>query len=303
MEKILITGCNGLLGQKCIQTFVSQKDDVLGCDLHDRAVLKEKSFRYVNLDLVDRTRVKEIVNKFKPMYIINTAAFTNVDACEIEREKCWKTNVEAVEHLIYAAKKVDAAIIQISTDYVFNGESGPYRESDTPNPLGYYGKSKLAAENLLIESGIKHAILRTMILYGCGVNIRLNFTTWIIKKLKNKENISVVTDQIGNPTLANDLAYMIRQVINKNKFDLYHASGKEIIDRYAFALKIADQFKLDKSLIHPIKSSELNQTAPRPLNSGFIIDKLETDLSTETLTIKESLTLFKKDYKKLKPAL
>ncbi len=303
MEKILITGANGLLGQKCVRIFDSNRDQVLGCDLHDRSFIPKKSYQYVRLDISDRSRIKEVVMSFKPTYIINTAASTNVDTCETEREKCWKINVEAVQHLIYAAKKIDASIIQISTDYVFDGENGPYQESDPPKPLGYYGKSKLASENALIESGINHAILRTMVMYGCGLNIRLNFVTWVIKKLRAMETISIATDQFGNPTLADDLAYIIKHIVRQRKLGTFHVAGKEIIDRYHFAATIADRFKLDKALIKPVQSSELNQLAPRPLRSGFILTKLEHELGVETLTIAESLTIFKKQFKKMKPVL
>ena len=297
MENILITGANGLLGQKCIQTFNSHAYRVVGCDLHENSYVRAKNLVYKQFDITNRISVKNVVEQFVPNAIINTAAFTNVDASEVEKEKCWKINVEGVENLVYAAQKVGSSIIQISTDYIFDGNNGPYTENDDPEPIGYYGKSKLAAENVLIKSGIDHAILRTMVLYGNGRNVRLNFVTWIIKKLQAGEKISVVTDQIGNPTLTDDLANVIKNVYEQKKYDIFHAAGRDIVDRYNFALKIADTFKLDKSLITPIKTCDLNQTAPRPLKSGFILSKLEQELGIETMSIEESLKLFKKQYK------
>jgi dTDP-4-dehydrorhamnose reductase len=298
MEKVLITGVNGLLGQKCVSEF---EDDfeIIGLDIQDKSLLKNAK-TYIKGDITQRKNLKALLVDLHPHYIINTAAYTNVDASETNKELCWKINVEGIQNLIYGARKINAAIIHLSTDYIFDGKTGPYREDETPSPLGYYGKSKLASENTLAESKIPHAILRTMVMYGIGVNTRPNFTTWVIDKLKLKENINVVTDQFGNPTLADDLARAIKRLINMKKWGLFNYSGNEYLDRYSFALKIAATFDLDIRLITPTTTEGLHQAALRPLNSGFILDKVKTELGIQPLDIDESLKIFKKQYKKYK---
>lgn len=297
MEKLLITGINGLLGQKLLEQAHS-KYTVLGIDLHDEPFNTKIKFEYRKVDITKRGPVKEIIISYQPCCIINTAAMTDVDGCETQKEQCWKINVEAVENLIYAVRNTETKIVQLSSDYVFDGKNGPYSETNVPKPLGYYGKSKLASENLLIAEGVVHAVVRTMVLYGYGIEIRPNFVTWLIEKLKNGESVKIVTDQFGNPTLADDLSNAILQIIERKKWDLYHISGSELIDRYNFALKIADIFKLDKNLITPITTPELSQPAPRPLQSGFIIDKAKTELGVEMSNIEEGLKMIKKHDKK-----
>jgi dTDP-4-dehydrorhamnose reductase len=297
MEKLIITGVNGLLGQKLLEQAHSNYT-VLGIDLHDEPFNKKIKFEYRKLDITKRRAVRDVMVSFKPHYLVNTAAMTDVDGCETQKEQCWKINVEAVENLIQAVRRTGTKIIQLSSDYVFDGNDGPYSETDIPQPLGYYGKSKLASENLLIASGLEHAIVRTMVLYGDGIEIRPNFVTWLIEKLKLGKSVTIVTDQLGNPTLADDLARAILKIIEHNKWDLYHISGSELIDRYSFALKIADVFKLDKNLITPITTPELSQPAPRPLKSGFIIDKARTKLGIEMSNIEEGLKAIKKHDKK-----
>ncbi|MEE4311445.1 MAG: dTDP-4-dehydrorhamnose reductase [candidate division KSB1 bacterium] len=296
MKRILVTGINGLLGQKCT-ILMSKRFDLFGCDIQEDSYSQNNSYQYIDLDITNRDDVRKIILEIKPELIINTAAYTNVDGCEKHKELCWKTNVEGVQHLAYAAGKIDARIIHISTDYIFDGQNGPYKEDDTPNPLGYYGKSKLASENALIESNIDFAVLRTMILFGAGVNIRLNFVTWLIQKLKNGESVNIVNDQFGNPTIAEDLAKAIECAINHEKSGFYHVAGSEYIDRYSFALKVADVFKLDASLIHPVTTAELNQAAARPMRSGFILDKMKNELGFETMNVEDSLKILKKQMK------
>ncbi|MBD3290605.1 dTDP-4-dehydrorhamnose reductase [candidate division KSB1 bacterium] len=297
MEKVLITGANGLLGQKCVSLF-SPDYEVLGIDIHDNSFTKNSKYVYQKSDITQRTALRKVVLPFFPKYIINTAAYTNVDASETNKEDCWKINVEGVSNLIYVASKINAKIVHISTDYIFDGENGPYKEDDTPKPLGYYGKSKLASENELLRCDLEFAIARTMVLYGAAVNVRPNFVTWLIDKLRDKEKVTIVDDQFGNPTLADDLAFAIKQIIEREKWDIFHVSGSELVDRYTFAIQIADIFKLDKNLITPIKTADLNQQAPRPLKSGFILDKLKEELNLEMPTNEQSLKTMKKQYRK-----
>ena len=300
MSTLLITGVNGLLGQKVLEQALKLKYNVFGIDVHDHAFVKAKGFQYQPLDITDRRAVRKTVLTIYPHYIINTAAMTNVDGCEKQKELCWRINVEGVENLIYAARKIGSRIVHLSTDYVFDGDHGPYSEEDTCAPLGYYGKSKLASENALLASDLEFAIVRTMVLYGVGINVRPNFVTWLISALREKKPVTIVTDQLGSPTLADDLAGAILKIIELEKWDIFHVAGSEVIDRYNFALKIAEIFNLDKELITPITTAELKQDAPRPLNSGLIVDKAIRGLGVKLSDVEEGLKKFKKQYKKMR---
>jgi dTDP-4-dehydrorhamnose reductase len=218
---------------------------------------------------------------------------TNVDACETEREMCWKVNVEGVENLIEAAKRSDTKVIHVSTDYVFDGKAGPYTEDDRPEPLSYYGKSKLASENALRRSGIPFVIARTMVLYGFAPGVKPNFALWLIENLEKRKKVTVVDDQIGNPTLVDDLAYGLIQAFEMERTGIYHIAGRDIVSRYEFALKLAKVFDLDPLLITPIKTASLHQPAPRPLKSGLLTLKAEVELGYKPSTVEQGLLILK----------
>jgi len=269
--KVLVTGALGLLGQRLIEKTPSPIE-VLGVDLADHQDLFPQQ-AYRPCDLADRTAIRELVESFKPDWILNCVAYTNVDGAEEQREACWRANVEVVENLVYAAHKVDARILQVSTDYIFDGKDGPYDENEIPNPLGYYGRSKLAAENVLKASLVDFAIARTMVLYGISRNKRPDFVGWLVGEIGAGRPVRNVTDQIGNTTLNDDLAAGMWTIVDNGFQGIINVAGREIASRYDFALKIAELFDLDASLISPIETHELNQKAPRPLNSGLIVEK------------------------------
>lgn len=291
-NKILITGSNGLLGQKLVKTFIDDYE-IMGCGLKKSPCIKIDKFQYTPCDITKRKEIQNLIRTFNPNFIINTASYTNVDGCEEEKELCWKVNVSGVENIVQVARRVDAFLIHISSDYVFDGIKGNYTEESKPNPLGFYGRSKLASENVVIIGGIEYAIVRTMVLYGTGKNIRLNFATWLVEKLLKGEPVSIVDDQFGHPTLADDLAQAIRKIVELKITGVFHIVGSDYIDRYHFALKLAELFNFDKNLIRPIKSVELKQKAPRPLNSSFIMDKAKKELNIKMRGVEEGLKILK----------
>ncbi|MDZ7344188.1 MAG: dTDP-4-dehydrorhamnose reductase [candidate division KSB1 bacterium] len=278
-RKVLIAGANGLLGQRLVRVF--QDDyDVLGIGRRAQPKLPAGNFQYRQGDITHRQQLRDLVLEFVPNIIINAAGFTDVDGSETERELCWRVNVTGVENLIYTAQKVQARLIHFSTDYVFDGKAGPYNEAARPNidGAGFYARSKLAGENALRHSDIHYAIVRTMVLYGTGYDLRPNFVSWLICQLLLGKTVRIVDDQFGNPTLASELASAVRALAECGGQGIYHISGSEVIDRYHFALKIAEVFDLDPRLIRPVKTSELQQAAPRPLRSGFDISKAVREL-------------------------
>ena len=292
-KRILVIGANGMLGQRMIH-FFSHRDNtqLLACSFEP-----DPSFRnvdYKSCDITKREAIKDIVLGFYPDYIINTAAFTNVDLCETEKETAWKINVKGVEYLAEASRVIDAHLIHISTDYVFDGTRGPYDERAKPNPLGYYGRTKLASENALKISGAYYTVLRTNVLYGIADN-RPDFVRWVVSSMKKGTQIRIVTDQINNPTFIDDLVQAIDKVLEFKKYGIYNIGGREFISRYDFTLRIADYFNLDKSLITPITTDELKQPAKRPLHSGLITIKAESELEFKPHSINDTFEIMKKE--------
>lgn len=293
LEKILITGANGLLGQAVVSVFSRESDfEIIKTSVEPESFVRT-GLQYIQLDITNKDELKKTVSEINPGVIINCAAFTDVDKCETERELSWKINVDAVKNLIIAARPVNAKLVHFSTDYVFDGKNGPYDEQSVPNPLSFYGRGKLASENALIASGIEHTIIRTMVLFGYGVNVKPNFAMWLVNKLSAKEKVNIVDDQIGNSTIVDDLAYGTLKVVEKEKTGIYNIAGRDIESRLDFTMKLCDVYGYDKSLINRIKTKDLNQPAPRPLNSGLITLKAETELGFSPMNTVEALQLLK----------
>jgi dTDP-4-dehydrorhamnose reductase len=293
MQRIVITGSNGLLGQKIVDLFSRGNYPLMLISLEPHSVFDEEVIPYRSVDTTNRQLVRKVVDEFEPDVIIHTAAITNVDQCETERKLAWQVNVVSVENLTYAAKLVGAHLIHLSTDYVFDGKTGPYTELDRPNPICYYGRTKLASENLLRTSGVTSTIVRTMVLYGTGHSVKPNFALWVLQSLHDGKPIRVVDDQIGNPTLVDDLAYGILKIVELGRTGMYNIAGADLVSRYDFAIALARVFALNKKLISPMKTDAIKQPAPRPLKSGLITLKAQVDLGLKMSGMEQGLTIFK----------
>ncbi len=292
---ILITGCHGLLGQKLVENFSPEVEAIHGIDLASENMFAGVvNYTYHQHDLTDRSKTLALIREINPDIIISSAAMTQVDACEVEREHCWKINVEAVGYLVEAARRAKSRVIHLSTDYVFDGNSGPYTELERPHPISYYGKSKLASENIVLGGGINATVIRTMVLFGHGRKLKPSFVAWIVKRLREGKNLKIVTDQIGNVTLVDDLAASIERIVYLNKTGLYNVAGRELISRYEFAVKIAEAYELNHELIKPVLTRMLNQAAPRPLQSGFLVDKAQDELGLRFCNVEEALRKYRK---------
>lgn len=294
--KVLLTGCHGLLGQKVVAT-KPENVDLIGLDLQPSSPILDPE-KYYSCDITKQAQVFNAVDAARPDCIINAAAYTNVDGAETERELCWNINVTGVENLVHAARKVKSKIVHISTDYIFDGKNGPYDEEAVPNPQGYYGRSKLAGENALRISDVPYAIARTMVLYGHEMSGRNNFVTWLIGELESSRPVRIVTDQLGNTTLADELAAGCWAIVEKEFTGIVNIAGREIIDRFSFARLVAEVFELDGTLINPVTTAELNQAAPRPLNSGLIVDKALQVLGIDLSDARGGLLKLKKQIAK-----
>ena len=299
-KTILITGSNGMTGQKLIYELLKHKDiNIIATSIGANRTREKNGYIYESLDITNHDEVVNIFDKHKPDAVINTAAFTNVDGCEKDHVACDKLNIDAVEYLINECEKYNTHLVHISTDFVFDGEDGPYIETDIPNPLSYYAESKYKAELLLEKSTIKWTIIRTIIIFGVVDDLnRSNVVLWTKNALEKGQTINVINDQYRSPTLAEDLAAACVSAVMKEATGIYHVSGKEIFCILDIAYIIADFFGLDRMHINPISSSSLNQPAKRPPRTGFIIDKAIKDLDYKPHTFKEGLQIIADQLKK-----
>jgi dTDP-4-dehydrorhamnose reductase len=252
------------------------------------------------LDITQRDQVLDVMEKVKPDVVINTAAMTNVDQCETDRQGCSDANVTAVEYLIEACQKNKTHLIQLSTDFIFDGSEGPLMENATPNPVNFYGESKLQAERLIQESEVSWTILRTVLVYGVTQDMsRSNIVLWVRKSLLEGKSIQVVNDQWRTPTLAEDLAHACYLAAVTRTPGVFHVSGKEMMTPYDIAIETASAFGLNKSLISPTDSTKFKQTALRPLRTGFNIEKAKRDLGYVPHSFMEGLQVIADQLKNL----
>ncbi len=294
MYRILITGSNGLLGQKLVHLLKSRENiALLATSLGPNRISNKTGYEYEEMDITNMDNVGECFASFKPTAVINTAAMTLVDLCETEQEKCHLINVEAVRNLLEASEEHGVHLLQVSTDFVFNGEDGPYNETDTPDPLSEYSRSKYDAEQLLINSDYKNwSIARTIILYGVGEEMsRSNIVLWARQALKDGGEMNIVDDQFRAPTLAEDLAEGCWQIIARNVTGVYHLSGPETLSVLDIIKRIAAYYDFSIANVKAIDTASLGQPAARPPRTGFILDKARTELGYSPRTIEEGLAV------------
>lgn len=313
--KILVTGSNGLLGQKIIYGLlgdplcllpdeirkkITGNTEIIAVAKGENRIYRKEGYVYESLDITNKEEVERIFLKHRPDVVINTAAMTNVDACETRREECWAANVTAMQYMVDVLEKTGSHLIQVSTDFVFDGMKGSeYVETDKPNPLHYYALSKLEGEKIVMASKLKWAILRTIIVYGVvDGNTRSNLVLWVKNNLEKKNKINVINDQFRSPTLSEDLAQACITAAVKRAEGIYHVSGEKTYNILELAYIVADFWKLDRSFINPVTSEQLNQPAKRPPYTGFIIEKAKRDLDYNPRSFKEGLKIVDEQIKR-----
>jgi dTDP-4-dehydrorhamnose reductase len=290
--RILVTGANGLLGQKLVTLLQSDPDVSFVATAREKPVIEVTPGTFQQLDITDRQTVMRVVAETKPDVIINTAAMTQVDDCEDKKDTCWQANVEAVSYLIEACRANNTHLVHISTDFIFDGTKELLDESEEPNPVNYYGKSKLAGEQKLMESDISWCILRTVLVYGVTRDMsRSNIVLWVKNNLEQGKTIRVVNDQWRTPTLAEDLAIVCLLAAKKRATGVFNISGKDYLSVYDIAIRTADFFKLDKSTIVETDSTQFKQRAGRPMKTGFIIEKAKKELGFAPRSFEEGLAV------------
>lgn len=291
MKKILITGTNGLLGQKLVELIVGKKEFELTATARGANRLPfSEGYTYRSMDIGNKNEVLKTIEEIKPDYVIHTAAMTNVDQCESEKEQCRILNVEAVKYIGEACEKNNVFLIHLSTDFIFDGENGPYNEEAEAKPLSYYGHSKLDAETVVKQLKCKWAIVRTVLVYGIAHDMsRSNIVLWVKNNLEQGKTINVVDDQWRTPTLAEDLAMGCYLIAKKNAEGIYNISGEAMLTPYDMAIQTAAFFNLDSSLINRTDSTKFTQPAKRPPKTGFIIEKAKKNLNYNPKSFEEGL--------------
>lgn len=285
MKTLLITGAYGQLGDACVKFLKNNYNITLsGVSPSDGGV---------HLDIRSKSSIKKVLSDIDPDVILNLAALTDVDGCELDPQQAKDINFSGVKNL---CRDFSGHFIQISTDYVFDGKSGPYSEEDQPNPKSVYGKTKLFADNWLLDNYSKSTIIRTNILYSYTKRTKASFLKWVVDSLNDNQNIKVVNDQWNNPTWTESLSSVIYKIIDNQAFDLYHYGDRDILNRFDFSILISKVFNLDSSLIMPISSDELNQIAPRPRKSGLITKKIESELGIIPKSVETCLNEIRKQF-------
>jgi dTDP-4-dehydrorhamnose reductase len=296
--KILVTGSNGLLGQKVSRLLEVQPNVSPVFTARKNLTYPVKKGVFSILDIADEAQVNRVIEEIKPDVIIHTAAMTQVDDCELNQKECWRQNVLATQYLIAAAGQVGAFFIHVSTDFIFNGSAGPLDEHAIPTPVNYYGQSKLAAEEAVKNSKLRWAILRTVLVYGVAHDMsRSNIVLWVKKSLEDGKTIKVVDDQWRTPTLAEDLAMGCWLTAQMQATGLFNISGEEMMTPYDIATRTARFFKLDESLITKTDSTQFKQPAARPLRTGFIITKAKKELGYQPHSFEAGLELIQQQIK------
>jgi dTDP-4-dehydrorhamnose reductase len=290
--KILVTGSNGLLGQKLTTLLKGEPAVYLIATARGNSTLPIEQGEFHTLDITNQEEVNTVIARTRPDVIIHTAAMTQVDPCELDHDACWETNVTAVGYLIEAARQYNVHLVHVSTDFIFDGTQELLDEAAVPNPVNFYGKSKLEGERLIQESNIPWCILRTVLVYGVTRDMsRSNIVLWVKNSLEQGKTISVVNDQWRTPTLAEDLASGCYLAATTKATGIFNISGKDYMSVHAMATRTAGFFGLDQSLVKETDSARFTQPARRPLKTGFILEKARKVLGYEPHSFEEGLSI------------
>lgn len=295
--RILLTGSNGLLGQKITDLALKHPHIHLIATSRgpDRHPAQGRGYTYVALDLLDQDQVRQSIQAHQPDVIIHAAAMTQVDACEEDRDVCKRQNIDVVENLVRHCEAHQIHFIHLSTDFIFDGLEGPYREEDEPKPLSYYGQSKWESEQIVRKNLDSWTIIRTILVYGVVADMsRSNIVLWAKNALEKGDNIRVVDDQWRMPTWAEDLAQACLSAAEGRIKGVFHVCGEEFYSIIELVDEIASFWKLDRSLIHAVGTETLRQKAPRPAKTGFILDKAKKHLQYRPTPLREALAVIDK---------
>jgi len=294
MKTLCITGGNGLLGNKLLAA-AGKHYRIFTIDLQPRAVSDHFDHTYLQGDIADKDQIAELITATRADCVIHTAAFTDVDGCEREPDKARLVNVTGTQNVVFACRNIGAKLVHLSTDFVFNGNHGPYDEKADPEPINVYGETKLDSEKIIQSELENWVIARTMILFGYSPGVGPNFVTWLVQALNRSEKVKIVNDQFGTPTLADDLAQALLALVEEDAQGIFNTAGPELVHRHEFAKLIAHSFGYDESLIDETDSVRFKQDARRPLRSGLKMDKFMRTARFSFSSLKKGLERVKRD--------
>jgi dTDP-4-dehydrorhamnose reductase len=296
--RVLVTGANGLVGTKVLERLLHDPSTTpIGAFHQSRANEYLGEFPTWTLDVTSTANVDQVLDEAHPDAVIHAGAFTNVDAAERDRDAAQATNERGTAHLARACAARGIRLVYLSTEYVFDGAAGPYREDDPVNPRGWYAQTKEAGERAVVATGGDWAIGRTTVVYGYAAHVRANFVLWLLGQLKAGQRVRIVDDQIGSPTLADNLAEMVIALASSKVGGVFNTAGADVLSRLDFSKQIAETFGLDASLIDPTTTAALGQAAPRPLKAGLLMDKFRTAFpSGPVLSVSDGLAIVKRQF-------
>lgn len=290
MRRVLVTGAFGQVGRALLER-LSSSYEVLASD-RSLSAHRSPEQAAIPLDITDPAAVGEVLEAFQPEVTVNLAALTDVDGCERNPRAATLTNVGGVQNLVEAFQ---GKLIHLSSDYVFNGSSGPYSEEDPTDPINHYGRTKLESE-AVVQAGMEHyIILRSNVIFSYSRSTQASFLNWVVDSLQQGRQIRVVDDQWNNPTWTVALAEVIENLIDREEVGLYHYGGAEVLNRYDFARRIATTFDLDERLILPVATADLNQAAPRPLRAGLKTERIQGELGVRPYLLEDCLRSIRKE--------
>ena len=289
--KILITGANGFLGYYLVELLLAKNFSVIATGKGECRLpfTHDLNFQWLTMDFTDPFSIHDVFENIKPDVVVHAGAMSKPDECELDQMKAYLVNVEGTVQLLINSEELKSFFVFVSTDFVFDGERGMYREDDEPRPVNYYGRTKLEAEEAVREYEYDWAIVRTVLVYGKNHSGHNNILKIVKEKLEKGEEYGVVDDQLRTPTYVEDLAKGIVSIIEKKATGIFHISGKDILTPYQMAIKTAEHLNLDSSVIKKVTAASFSQPAKRPLKTGFIIDKAKKELGYEPLSFEEGL--------------
>jgi dTDP-4-dehydrorhamnose reductase len=290
MQKVLITGANGFVGYYLSQQLLEKKYSVIATGKGEcRLPFKKDNFIYQSMDFTNEADVQSTFEKYQPQIVVHCGAMSKPDECELNKENAFRTNVTGTIYLLNAAARLKSFFVFLSTDFVFSGEEGMYRENDERKPVNYYGQTKLLAEDEVIKYEYGWSVVRTVLVYGKPFLNRQNILTNVAAALKRGEALKIFNDQVRTPTYVEDLARGISALIEKKAAGIYHISGEDILTPYEMAVAVAQHLHLDASLINKVEEKDFSQSARRPLKTGFSILKAKNDLGYRPVRFKEGM--------------